>query len=88
MSTASAVNYGIEHPFLEEKAAQASATFDEVERYKIEAEIAKWIFDNAVILPTFKVNRVYPLGPNIDDWEMACCRTRVLLDLEYIPHRR
>jgi hypothetical protein len=28
------------------------------------------------------------LGPRIDDWEMACCRTRTLLDIEYIPHRR
>ncbi len=82
------VNYGIEHPWLEEKKAEALATVDEDQRFKVEAEIAKWIFDNVVILPTFKVNRVYPLGPRIDDWEMACCRTRTLLDIEYIPHRR
>ena len=73
---------------MEEKKAEALATVDEDQRFKVEAEIAKWIFDNVVILPTFKVNRVYPLGPLIDDWEMACCRTRTLLDIEYIPHRR
>ncbi len=88
ISAASTVNYGIEHPWLEEKKAEALATVDEDQRFKVEAEIAKWIFDNVVILPTFKVNRVYPLGPRIDDWEMACCRTRTLLDIEYIPHRR
>ena len=88
MSAASTVNYGIEHPWLEEKKVEALATVDEDQRFKVEAEIAKWIFDNVVILPTFKVNRVYPLGPRIDDWEMACCRTRTLLDIEYIPHRR
>ena len=88
MSVISTVNYGIEHPWLEEQKAIALATVDENERFKVEAEIAKWIFDNVVILPTFKVNRVYPLGPRIDDWDMACCRTRTLLDLEHIPHRQ
>ena len=86
MSVKSTVNYGIEHPWLEEMKNLALATVDEDERFKIEAEIAEWIFDNVVILPTFKVNRVYPLGPRIGDWDMACCRTRTLMDLEHIPH--
>ncbi len=88
MSVKSTVNYGIEHPWLEEKKELALATIDEDARFKVEAEIAKWIFDNVVILPTFKVNRVYPLGPRIGDWDMACCRTRTLMDIEHIPHRQ
>ncbi|MFQ6027432.1 MAG: ABC transporter substrate-binding protein [Dehalococcoidia bacterium] len=82
------VNYGIEHPWLEEKIALAEATFDEEERFKVQAEIAQWQFHNVTTLPTFLVNRVFPLGPEIDDWEMVCCRTQVLMDLEHIPHRR
>ena len=66
----------------------AQDTFDEEERFEIQMEIAKWQFHNVITLPTFLVNRVYPLGPEIDDYEMGCCQTRVLFDLEHIPHRR
>ena len=82
------VNYGMEHPWLEEKIQLAQDTFDEEERFEIQMEIAKWQFHNVITLPTFLVNRVYPLGPEIDDYEMGCCQTRVLFDLEHIPHRR
>ena len=82
------INYGIEHPFLEEKISQTQATFDDEQRFEIQREIAQWVFDNVAILPMYKVDWVFPLGPNIDTWDMACCDARVLFDLEHIPHRR
>ena len=82
------INYGIEHPFLQEKIDQAQSTFDDEDRFAIQREIAQWVFDNVAIMPMYKVDWVFPLGPNIDSWDMACCDARVLFDLEHIPHRR
>jgi peptide/nickel transport system substrate-binding protein len=88
MVTKGVINYGIEHPFLEEKITEALATFDPEARFQLQREIAQWVFDNAVILPMYQVNWVFPIGPRIDLWDMACCDARTLFDLEHIPHRR
>ncbi len=85
---AGVINYGIEHPWLDAKIAEAMETFDDEQRFALQREVAQWVFDNAVILPMYKVNWIFPLGPNVDTWEMACCDARVLFDLEYAPHRR
>ncbi len=82
------INYGIEHPWLDAKIAEAMETFDDEQRFALQREVAQWVFDNVVILPMYKVNWIFPLGPNVDTWEMACCDARVLFDLEYAPHRR
>ena len=86
--SAGIINYGIEHPWLDERIAAAMGTFDDEERFAIQREVAQWAFDNVVILPMFRVNWTFPLGPNIDTWDMACCDAVVLFDLEYVPHRR
>ena len=86
--SAGVINYGIEHPWLEEHINAAMATFDDEERFALQREVAQWVFDNVVILPMYKVNWIFPLGPNVDTWDMACCDARVLFDLEYAPHRR
>lgn len=64
------------------------STFDDEERFALQREVAQWVFDNVVILPMYRVNWIFPLGPNLDPWEMACCDARVMFDLEYAPHRR
>ena len=86
--SAGIINYGIEHPWLNDKIAEAMATFDDEQRFAHQREIAQWVFDNVVILPMYKVNWIFPLGPNLDPWDMACCDARVLFDLEHAPHRR
>ena len=88
MVSAGVINYGIEHPFLEEKIDEAMSTFDTKERFAVQQEVAQWVFDNAVIIPMYKVDWVFPVGPRIDIWDMACCDARALFDLEYVPHRR
>ena len=82
------INYGIEHPWLNDKIAEAMATFDDEQRFAHQREIAQWVFDNVAIMPMYKVNWIFPLGPNVDTWDMACCDARVLFDLEYAPHRK
>ena len=86
--SAGIINYGIEHPWLNDKIGEAMATFDDEQRFALQREIAQWVFDNVAILPMYKVNWIFPLGPNIDVWDMACCDARVLFDLEHTPHRR
>ena len=88
MVSAGVINYGIEHPFLEDKIDKAMSTFDTEERFAVQQEVAQWVFDNAVIIPMYKVDWVFPVGPRIDTWDMACCDARALFDLEYVPHRR
>ena len=86
--SAGIINYGIEHPWLDAKIAQAMSTFDDEERFALQREVAQWVFDNVAILPMYRVNWIFPLGPNLDPWDMACCDARVMFDLEYAPHRR
>ena len=86
--SAGIINYGIEHPWLDAKIAEAMATFDDEQRFAYQREVAQWVFDNVVILPMYKVNWIFPLGPNVDTWDMACCDARVMFDLEHAPHRR
>ena len=63
------------------------ATIDEEERFEISRQMAKFIFDNSIIIPTVSVFQVWPVGPEIDEWKLVCCVTRVPSNLEYIPHR-
>ena len=84
----SVVNYGMEHPIMTEYYDRGIATIDEEERFEIAREMAKFLFDHAVIIPTASVFQVWPVGPNIDEWELVCCVTRVPSNVEYIPHRQ
>ena len=61
-----AINYGIEHPFLEAKIAEAMSTFDDEARFEVQREIARWVFNNALIIPMYRVGWIFPLGPRID----------------------
>ena len=84
----SVVNYGLEHPIMTELYNTAVTTIDEEERFELSRKMAKFLFDNAIIIPTVTVFQVWPVGPEIDEWELVCCVTRVPSNLEYIPHRR
>ena len=81
------INYGAEHDTLTAMSDKAVATIDEEERFEISREMSKFLFDHAMTIPTVSVYQVWPVGPEIDEWEMVCCVTRVPSNLEYIPHR-
>ena len=84
----SVVNYGLEHPVMTDLYDQGVATIDEEARFELAREMAKFLFDHAVIIPTVSVFQVWPVGPKIDEWELVCCVTRVLSNVEYVPHRQ
>lgn len=87
-STDATINYGVEHPILQEFTKRVSGTFDDQERLEIVRDFGKFLFDEALIIPTVSVFQIWPVGPEIDEWEMLCCVTRNPTNLEFIPHRR
>jgi hypothetical protein len=51
---------------LEAKIAEAMSTFDDEARFEVQREIARWVFNNALIIPMYRVGWIFPLGPRID----------------------
>ena len=50
--------------------------------------MARWLFDNAMTLPLYDENAVWPLGPEVDPWEMMAGSLTWLSNWEFVPHRR
>ena len=84
----SVINYGLEHPIMTGLYEKVITTIDEEERFDLARQMATFLFDNAIIIPTVTVFQVWPVGPEIDQWEMICCVTRVPSNIEFIPHRQ
>ena len=56
-------------------------------RWAKQAEMARWIFDNAMLMPLYTEAVVWPVGPNIDTWEPQGISYRWLSNWEFAPHR-
>ena len=87
-STRAAINYGVEHPITEDLTARIAKTFDTEERIELDRQFAKFLFDEALTIPTVSIFTTWPVGPEIDEWTMTFPVVRVPSNLEYIPHRR
>lgn len=88
-TVASTFNGGVEHPFLEEKVAEATSTLDVDERWEVQREIARFLFDNALDIGVYNVPVVYPVGPRIQDWsaDWRYGDSRIISSLEYVRHQ-
>ena len=82
--------YGLEHEIADDLINKALTTMDPEERWKVAGELARFIFHNAAGAGLYKVNILWPLGPEIDDWieHFNWADTRVLSGTEYTPHRK
>jgi peptide/nickel transport system substrate-binding protein len=87
VSKEGAIMRGMEHPWLEQKVQEMVNEPDFETRMEIQREVAKWILDNAVHFPIASINVVWPVGPEIDLWNMGCCARDIASNLEYVPHR-
>jgi ABC-type transport system substrate-binding protein len=89
-TVASSFNGGVEHPVIEDLAAKARATFDRDERFKIEVQYAKFLFDNALAIGVNNVPAVVVVGPKIDDWSANWIYgdSRVIAATEFVHHRK
>ena len=81
------VNYGVEHPVAQELNEKIAVTFDREERLELVRQLTKFLFDEVFTIPTVSIYHIWPLGPEVDDWEWAFPVVRVPSNLEYIPHR-
>ena len=81
------VNYGVEHPMGEDFTTRIEETFDEEERLELVRQFTKFLFDEVFTIPTVSIYHIWPLGPEVDDWEWTFPVVRVPSNLEYIPHR-
>jgi ABC-type transport system substrate-binding protein len=62
-------NYGVEHPWLEEKIAQAQGTVDPVQRAALEREIGRFFIDNVMTnVGLYSTDAVWQVGPRIEPW--------------------
>ena len=67
---------------------EAFSTANEDARWAIQAEMARWIFDNALVIPLYTENIVWPLGPALGAWEPAIGTIEWLSYWEFAPHRQ
>jgi peptide/nickel transport system substrate-binding protein len=87
ISSKGLINFGAEHPWLDEMVAKAEKTGDFEKRMEIQREIAKFIHKNVIHIPIATINVVWPIGPEIDVCNMGCCSRDIASNLEYVPHR-
>ena len=84
----SPINFGFEHPDWQKLLDEMTLLTDEEERWAKQAEGARWIFDEVMVIPMFGQNVVWPVGPNIDAWEPMGGRKDWLSNWEYVRHRQ
>ena len=84
----SSLNFGFEHPDFTALLEEASVLVDTEARWAKSAKAAKWIFDNVMHLSAFQVNSTWPLGPELDPWEVQGLKRDWLSNWEFAPHRQ
>ncbi len=87
-SSVNANNYGLEHPDLQKLIDEAVNLFDDEERWAKQAEIARWFFDHVVDISLYAEADVWPLGPEIDEWEQMSPVNAWLQNWDSVPHRQ
>ena len=81
------INFGYEHAVYQDLLDRAGLASDVEERWELQAEIARWLFDNVIVIPTFIQNLVFPVGPKIEIWELMGGWPNNLSNWEYVTHR-
>ena len=87
-SSLSTVNLGFEHPWMQARIGEAQNLMDDDQRWAKFAEIARWMFENAMILPLYDQDSIWPLGPEIDEWPILPGDLTSLSNWELVPHRQ
>ncbi len=81
---------GVDHPYITPRLYEILETFDTEKRWKLEQELADWIWDQSLDLGLYTANSVYALGPKLDSWQdhMEMADPRRISGLNYAPHRK
>ena len=81
-------NFGLEHPDLQVLIDEALSLFEDEARWAKQAEIARWFFDQVVDISLYAEADVWPLGPEIDEWEQMSPVNSWLQNWDTVPHRQ
>ena len=84
----SGLNVGLEHPELSDLMDVARGLIDDDARWEALANIAKWMFDNVMVLSLYNQATLAPVGPKIDTWPLQAHGSPLLNNYEFVPHRR
>ena len=86
----SAFNYGFEHPTYQDLVNAALDEQDLEERWAIQGEIIKFLYDEVMTIPLYQETLLFPLGPELDTWTRAgsAVPQAYLSNWEYAPHRQ
>ena len=87
-SSNNSLNLGFEHPEFQTMLDEARDTNDADARFKLQADISKWMFDHVMTIPLYDENSVFPLGPEIDPWEQQAGGLTWLSNWEFVPKRK
>ena len=87
-NAANSINFGWEHPDWQALLDEMIELTDVEERWAKQAEGARWIFDEVMVVPLFGQNVVWPLGPDIDAWDPMGGRKDWLSNWDHVPHRQ
>ena len=81
-------NFGMDHPILEDLLAKAAGIVDEDERYAVEVEAARFMYDNALTVGLFAQNLIWPMSARTAPWfeHMNFSETRQLTAFEWAPN--
>ena len=81
-------NFGVDHPILRDLIAKASGIVDETERFKVEVEAARFMYENALTVGLFAQNLVWPMSKRTSGWfeHMNFSETRQLTAFEWAPN--
>ena len=82
------INFGWEHPVWQALLDEANTLVDTEERWAKVAEMARWQFDNVIVIPLFSKNLVRPIGVKLDPWEPMAGEKTLFSNWEYAPHRK
>ena len=70
--TSSGTNlFGVNHPDLDKFIEDSEAELDTDERWRIQGELAEFIYENVLSMPLYAENAVWPLGSEVDSWQAA-----------------
>ena len=62
---------GVNHPEMDRLIEDAGRELDTDVRWQIQGDLARFIYDNVLAMPLYAGNAIWPLGPEVDSWQVA-----------------
>ena len=70
-TSSSSAFFGVNHPVMDALILKAETTYDTDERWKVQGELAEFIFEQVLSMPLYAENAVWPLSGEVDSWQVA-----------------